>query len=257
MKNQYFGDRTDYIKHSLLRHLPLDEIGLAVHWTRTLDDSSTDGKHIAYLEKSDEWRHYDPLLFDKIKERIVDNDRRLDHFEEFGLIQGATFCYDEWTASPEQRKHSNQSFICKLKKEQLVFYDPDNGLETKNTNPKGRNSHKYVYFDDLAFAWQGQHSILLYQHFPRVSREEYLGTLMYRISNRLGCQEKIIAVSTSFAAFLLIPQERHAETLRTALMSFAVKWSPHTSLYFEQASPLGRPKKIPVVSKNVQIELPL
>lgn len=41
----------------------------------------------------------------------------------------------------------------KLKTSELLFFDPDNGIEVMS-NPKGcKNSSKYIYWDDLQSAW--------------------------------------------------------------------------------------------------------
>ncbi|MCJ7618838.1 MAG: hypothetical protein MUP64_01300, partial [Anaerolineae bacterium] len=69
MKNQYFGDVNDYRKYGLLRVLTNGgEIKAAVCWMLTPDDGRGDGGFTSYLEQPDKWRHFDPLLFDHLRE---------------------------------------------------------------------------------------------------------------------------------------------------------------------------------------------
>jgi hypothetical protein len=77
MKNQYFGDKTDYIKYGILRSLASTDAGLGVHWTLTQDDSSSDGSRIKYLNAPAQWRHYDPEVFDALAQSVSTNERSL------------------------------------------------------------------------------------------------------------------------------------------------------------------------------------
>ena len=55
MKNQYFGDRRDYLKYSLIRALGC-ELSVAVCWLLTYDDRIGEGRKTGYLCKPDDWR---------------------------------------------------------------------------------------------------------------------------------------------------------------------------------------------------------
>lgn len=257
MKDQYFGDRTDYIKHSLMRWLSGGKLNLAVHWNRTPDDGTNDGKHTTYLSDPARWRKFDRDVFDRIQESVNSDDRRLSHFETYGLIENATFCYDEWTRCPEQRKRSNQRFVGCLGESSLIFYDPDNGIETKSVNPKSENSRKYIYYDDIDFAWSKNHSLMLYQHYPRVSRGEYLDRMLSEISGRLDVSTTMYAISTSFAAFLFALQPQHQKSASEIITAFSKHWSPHITLYRKSENAAIQSIEICEFQKNEQIELPL
>jgi hypothetical protein len=47
----------------------------------------------------------------------------------------------------------------------LIFFDPDNGLEVKSKPKDRKNSCKYS--DELARAYANNKSVLVYQHFRR------------------------------------------------------------------------------------------
>ena len=64
MKDQYFGDISDYRKYGILRALRSKIQGtLLVAWMLTPDDGSPDGKFRSYLEDAATWKCYGPELF--------------------------------------------------------------------------------------------------------------------------------------------------------------------------------------------------
>ena len=65
MKNQYFGDINDYRKYGLIRILSDGGIiRTGICWMLTPDDTRTDGKFTEYLAKSEEYKKFDPDLYD-------------------------------------------------------------------------------------------------------------------------------------------------------------------------------------------------
>jgi hypothetical protein len=65
----------------------------------------------------------------------------------------------------------------------LVFFDPDNGIE--RSIPVGRRgSSKYVYWNEIVATFESGASILLYQHFPREKRESFTAKLLDELRRR-------------------------------------------------------------------------
>ena len=72
MKNQYFGDISDYKKYSLLRHLTnWGQIETVVCWVLTRDDDGSDGNRVKYLQQPDIWRRYDPTLYEYLQKNVL------------------------------------------------------------------------------------------------------------------------------------------------------------------------------------------
>ena len=68
----------------------------------------------------------------------------------------------------------------------LIFFDPDNGLEVKS-KPKGRSDFcKYLYRGELFRAYADGHSALMYQHFCRESRDAFIKRAASSISEQTG-----------------------------------------------------------------------
>ena len=76
MQNRYVGDIGDYLKLGILRALsPGFHLGIA--WWLFPDEShNRDGRHISYLSHPDQWRHFDPDLFDTLREIVFTRRKR-------------------------------------------------------------------------------------------------------------------------------------------------------------------------------------
>ncbi|MDY7109194.1 MAG: hypothetical protein SYC29_11220 [Planctomycetota bacterium] len=225
MKNQYFGDINDYRKYGLLRALCGDGLSLAVCWMLTADDGSADGRHLQYLDRPLLYRPLDPPLFDFLDEAVRgDGVRDVERIESSGLLGEAVFHRTRITDDLAQRAVFFAEALDVARGRALVFFDPDNGLEVKSVPPGRRGSCKYLCRAELAAAWEAGHSLLVYQHFPRVDRRRYLRELAAETTAALGAT-RLVAARTSHVAFLLLPQPAHAEQLDRGLERLRARWS--------------------------------
>ena len=154
MKNQYFGDLNDFRKFGLIRSLTgFGELSTAVCWMLTPDDCTTDGKFIDYLQQPAEYRHLDLELFDKLKYYVsAAGERRLSAVDEARILPSAK-CYSE--VLPDDANGRRNYFLSFWKLAEgcdLIFFDPDNGMEVKS-KPSGKaGSSKYLYWPELVQA---------------------------------------------------------------------------------------------------------
>jgi hypothetical protein len=88
MHNRYVGDIRDYLKLGILRALsPGYRLGIA-WWLLPNESHNRDGRHINYLQRPDQWRHYDPELFDALAHRVA-NRRNVRAQEAGNVVPGA------------------------------------------------------------------------------------------------------------------------------------------------------------------------
>jgi hypothetical protein len=106
---------------------------------------------------------------------------------------------------------------------ELIFLDPDNGLEVKASPYGSRGSSKYLYWREVSAAFQRGHSLLIYQHFPRQKRPPFLSRKGHEISERLPTSSVCAAV-TSNVAFFLALQPTHAQRALHALANISHRW---------------------------------
>lgn len=225
MKNQYYGDINDYKKYSLIRHLTGGgELAAAVCWILTEDDSLSDGSKINYLRDPEKWRRYDPIVFEKLrKDVLVLGVRSVGNLEHSKILTNCKFYTKHIQDEIRERDKFFNEFYHFSNDVDLIFFDPDNGLEIKSV-PRGRSkSSKYLYWNELKLFYNTGSSILLYQHFPRQNREYYINNLVDRVFE-LTKTDVVFSYVTSHVLFLLIPQLEHKFYFRLRNMIISKSW---------------------------------
>lgn len=228
MKNQYFGDLSDYKKYSILRFLGDGGLlRICICWMLTEDDGGTDGRHTQYLSDGNTWRKYDPPVFDLLFENVVAREeRRIEAVEESDLLTNTNFLSERLTDDLTQRQAYFAALHRLLDDVDIVFLDPDNGLETKSTLQGKRNSNKYLYWSELDELIGRDHSVLVYQHYTRTERAAFVRNMALQMLTRYTVAT-VFVVRTRHTAFFLIPAARHERSLRRALEKLADTWGEH------------------------------
>jgi hypothetical protein len=212
MKNQYFGDINDYRKYGLLRLLTkCGEIKTAVCWMLTPDDGRGDGGFIGYLEQPNKWQAFDEPLFDRLRELVLtQNLRDVRGAETSAILPACRFAPGFLPDDPDGRGRYFDAFVDLAQGCELVFFDPDNGIEVKS-KPYGRkDSSKFLYWREIERLWSGGHSLLIYQHFPRAKRDVFVEHKARELAERTRAPE-IISFRTSHVVFFLVPQGERLE----------------------------------------------
>jgi len=176
MKNQYFGDINDYRKYGLLRILSgKGTTRTGVCWMLTLDDGRTDGRFVQYLEDPEKWRKYDPDLFDTLKRSLKTHPgRNVREAETADIIPSAMYFTDLLSDNRDGCRWYFDEMLDIFSGVDLVFFDPDNGIEVKSVRCGRKNASKYVYWDELSRVFKAGYSILVYQHFIREKRDLFI-----------------------------------------------------------------------------------
>lgn len=226
MKDQYVGDINDYRKYALLRALSSDgENRIGVCWMLTPSDGRTDGSKLAYLQQPERHRHVDPELFDVLVHAAAEpNRRRLATIEDSGAIPGAVY-HNELLPDELAGRHAFMGRCAyELRDVDLILFDPDNGLEV--SLPKGRkNSSKYLYLDEVAAFYASGKSLLIYQHFPHVSRPVFLARCAERL-RAVAPGAALWAFTTAHVVFLLLVHPTSPVRLHSAANAACLLWVP-------------------------------
>jgi hypothetical protein len=212
VKNQYFGDINDYRKYGLLRILTNHgQIRTAVCWMLTPDDGRGDGGFIDYLEDGDKWRHFDEPLFDVLRELVLgQNLRDVRGAETSAVLPASRFAPGFLPDDADGRVRYFDAFVELARGCELVFFDPDNGIEVKS-KPYGRkDSSKFLYWREMERLWSAGHSLLIYQHFPRAKRDAFVGNKARELMERTRAPE-IISFRTRHVVFFLVAQADRLE----------------------------------------------
>jgi hypothetical protein len=224
VKNQYFGDINDYRKYGLLRILAAEELNIGVCWMLTPDDGGTDGASVQYLDESARWRHYDPRLFDYLRQCIkVEGVRSVEHPRLPSLLGNADVHAVLVTDDQDERRRYFDEMLEKFRDIDLVLFDPDNGLEVASVPRGHKNSNKYLYWDEVIAAFQARHSVLVYQHFPREERVNFIARLATEMQTQTGAPQ-VFWFSTSSVVYFLASQPRHVAHFTRQAQRVADAW---------------------------------
>ena len=222
----------DYQKYGLLRILAGNgEFKIGVCWMLTTNDNRTDGKLTSYLNVPQYWRLYDPPLFDILQQRVIaEKNRNVDVAQVDQIIPNAEFYSEILSDSMMNRNKYFEQAVPKFKSCNLIFYDPDNGVEIKSVAKGKRNSAKYIYWDEVCQTFGNGHSLLVYQHFPHVERKTFIEERMREYKVRLNAVEVYCFQTTRVAYFLAI-QEKHKELINSKLELVLTKWNSQIQIY--------------------------
>jgi hypothetical protein len=231
MQNRYVGDIGDFVKFAILRGLsPGKRLGVA--WWLFPDGGPVgDGKHISYLRAPAKWRHLDPQLFDALGEIIMSNRRHIHALENADLLPRATFFSEAVRAgaTPGETRADRQAWFARCQTQltdcDLVFLDPDNGLETTRFSTGTRAAGKSVALAELSALRRPGRTIIVYHHQTR-RIGGHVAELGYW-SERLRAQgfdqvDALRASPWSARAFFLLDADQETRTLAAAL---ADRWN--------------------------------
>ncbi len=230
MKNQYFGDVSDYMKYGLLRLLTDGGLTLGVNWMLTPNDDGPDGKKREYLSAPSKWRGCDEALYDGLT-ALLDGGRTPDVslLENSDLLSDTTFFSDLVPDGKEDRVAWASQSLDTLNGCDLVFLDPDNGLEIKSKKIGTKNSRKFALWDEVRAYWEQGSSLLIYQHWIHMERSAFFNQQATHLKELLGV-DQVIGVSTAHVLFLLVPQSQHIKQLEVGLTRLPLGWDSQMSL---------------------------
>ena len=96
----------------------------------------------------------------------------------------------------------------------ILFYDPDNGLEIKTVGKLSDKASKYVFFDEVREAYLLGKSVIIYQHSNRTASEDQKVLRIQQLKDCLSLSTNQIEVLPwGGRNFYLVKQPHHAETI--------------------------------------------
>jgi hypothetical protein len=173
MQNRYVGDIGDYLKLAILRALS-PGFSLGVAWWLYPDESHNgDGRHVSYLDRPDQWRCFDPQLFDALDRIVSSGHRNIRALERASVLSDATFASEPIPSRAPicQRQQARRDWVervqQKLADTDLVFLDPDNGLEPAGFRPMAGKSGKSIMLSELTQFARPARCLIVYHHQSR------------------------------------------------------------------------------------------
>ena len=226
MKNQYFGDVNDYRKYGLLRALQsMGDGSLLVAWMLTPDDGGRDGGFRSYLGAPGTWAKYDRDLFNGLSGLLRAAPRpSVSLIEGSGLLPRASYYSAVVPDARRERDAWRGDLFRAASRVDLVFLDPDNGIEVPSKPVGSAGSSKYVTWSEIEGLWVAGCSILIYQHFRREPRRSFAERTAADLRSRTGAGF-VEAFRTAHVLFLLAAQDRHTQHFRSVIRVLSERWN--------------------------------
>jgi hypothetical protein len=179
MQNRYVADIGDYLKLAILRALS-SGCRLGVAWWLYPDEThNTDGRHIGYLNHAAKWRHYDAHLFDALGQIVSSGRRHVRALEAANVLPGAVFHCEPIPSHGAviQRRQARhewfQTVLAVFLEADLVFVDPDNGLEPAGFSHGSAKAGKSVTLHELRKLRRPGRCLIVYHHHTRRAGGHY------------------------------------------------------------------------------------
>lgn len=250
MKNQYFGDINDYRKYGILRCAAAAGWRVGVCWMLTADDGRPDGRKISYLSNPAGWQVHDAELFHVLASAVCRPDgRHVREAENESLLPSACFFGDLVPDKCAKRRSWFASAMDTLAAADLIFFDPDNGLEIPSKPYGSRNSSKYLYWDEIEESWRGKASLLVFQHFPREKKAQFTARMSSAFATRTP-GSSVVAFTTSNVLFLLATRPEHSDRLRFFLSELQAKWAGQITPTYAASNKRGYYKLVIVAASR-------
>lgn len=174
MQNRYTGDIGDYVKLAIVRAL-MPGRRLGVGWWLYPDEShNRDGRHTGYLGQAEAWRALDPQAFEHLQAIVAAGQRQVAALQNDELLPGAIYFREPVPTggATSERRAARLAWaarqVAALEPCDLVFLDPDNGLETKAFDLGAARAGKSVALTELRALKRPGRAILVYHHQTRM-----------------------------------------------------------------------------------------
>jgi hypothetical protein len=224
MQEAWVGNVGDFGKFALLRHL-VDGRRLAICWYLTKEKrrGRQHDKHFYYLKRPGDFRHLAPEVFDALK-KIVDDGQsasRLTALETSGLVAAMQFHGTDVPERRSQRETWAQELADSVSAADLVYLDPDNGIQGKRLTPK------HVALQEIAALRQDGRVLVIGQR--QAGRQLQAKFLVDRMRS-VGCRRvELIRFRLVSSRFYVVAD--HEDDISERIASFSRKWGNWVRTY--------------------------
>jgi len=210
MQKQYFGDFTDFYKFFFLKNIT-GKYKLGINWCLTRDDGSNDGAK--KIGNKPELKKVDDVLYNILSKRIFNKiikyfSKNIEEYRE------------EYKKFNLEYKYETDAFN-KLRKQDIIFFDPDTGIEMPSTKLSER--YKYISYRTITKYWNDNKTLIIFQHKDR--QKDMLKEKKGNLIDCLGCNKNdILIVDIKKVYYICIINKKHIE-IKNIIENFCNKYN--------------------------------
>lgn len=255
MQNRYVGDIGDFGKYGLLRFLcgatdsaAREHLRLGIVWYLVPNEQGTnDGSHTSYLEH-DRYllRLCDVTLYDSLRGLVHRENRLVSSVEESAIFPADTLFYNRpltYSALSRARKarfNLRQRWLDAAveftEPSDIIFLDPDNGLEVRSVTRYSKHGPKYVFLEELEPFVTRKQSLVIYQHLCR--RKSAAEQIDERLASLRGLSPETMCSALRYhrgspRVFFVLASQDPRLLLEKRIQHFVshTEWGKHFSLF--------------------------
>ena len=225
MQERWAGSVGDFGKLALLRQL-MEGRRLAICWYLTgQSNHEHERRYFDYLDRPGDFRHLAPEIFDVLKEITSDNrseTSRIAALENSGLLNGALFHSKKVPKRASLRQLWAKELIESTSEADLVFLDPDNGIQGRRITPK------HVALAEIAaLRRQGRALVIVQRQSGRQAEPKFIAEKL----KSLGCRRiELIRFRLVSSRFFVVAD--HDVAISERIASFSRKWGNWIQTYW-------------------------
>ena len=218
MQTKYIGDLADFVKFLLLKQLCCTDLSLGINWYLVHNDTSNDGS----IKLKESLAGVDRDLFDKLS--ALKLTKSIKDVETANFFLCKTKYYSEILNYKTRNDWFNKS-ITDLSKCDIIFCDPDNGLEIPSCKHNNQESIKHVNLNEIKHYFDEGSSVIIYQVGNRNGElDEQEFERKKELSELLGvAMDNIEAIKSCIGIdcfFIVIMQDKHKNELSDRIKMF-------------------------------------
>jgi hypothetical protein len=225
MQVRYIVGIGDFAKLAMLRHLMKDR-RLAVCWYLTGRNckATIHERHFNYLKRRDDFRHLAPEVFDQLEEIVGAIHAIADPIVALqisGILGDAFFHRNEVPKRASVRRRWVDGLVNSVGGANLVFLDPDSGIEGRRLTPK------HVALAEIAALRQQDRALIIgHRQSGRRAEAKFLADRM----RSLGCDPvEVFRFRLVASRFYVISD--HDPAMSDLMAAFVKKWGNWVKSY--------------------------
>ena len=232
MRDRFIGDEGDFCKYGLLRALAgvqpkeTDELSLGIVWYRVPES------RIKYLDDPKTFRGCDPPLFNVLTEVVKSNPRTIAGIQQTPIWPRGTVFFDKPAVrrvpSAENDPWLDEA-VEKVGKCDLVFLDPDTGLEKRS---KDLVDVEHCSYKDVRRFWDQGASLVVYQHqLYGQAQAGQMAAVADELQDELPRDvERPWYLHFRRMSLFVIPSPSRRDTLKARFLRFTKDWDGRVKL---------------------------
>jgi hypothetical protein len=255
MQDRFVGDIGDFGKYGLLNSIcgngqrTEERFRLGINWylfkpePDDIEMNLGHGQFIKYLKPSkkndEEFKICDLNLYCELQKIVDANKRKVAEIEKINILPLETVffansvSYNDIKGS-ENRLSYRDSWIKDslniLSSCNLIFYDPDNGIEIKSVKKHHKKAGKYVFYDEISKCYEKAKSLIIYNHASHEMKDNYLNRFRL-IADKIAINTKIFYLRFhrfNVRDYVFITQREHEVILLSKVKKFlSSEWRRH------------------------------